>query len=228
MVQNIVLDQHARGRAPASRQVSAWSPIAPRMNTNGVANATWVGISSAMIGRAEILDARPAQLLDERDPVMVRIPEHAPARRSRTRRCRRDRARARANQRRSFGTASEPDQDRRAPKNIAVYFDSSAAPTATPTASHHAPRPVSSTLASEEQHEAGGHQQRRIRRHDHACRPTPSCVTLSRIALVAATRGRRTGSRPSDRPHSSSAARAGSRPAARRARYRRRSSCRRG
>ena len=33
------------------------------------------------------------------------------------------------------------------PKNIAVYFDSNAAPTATPTASHHAPRPVSSTLA---------------------------------------------------------------------------------
>ena len=33
------------------------------------------------------------------------------------------------------------------PKNIAVYFDSSAAPTAAPTASHQAPRPVSSTLA---------------------------------------------------------------------------------
>jgi hypothetical protein len=34
------------------------------------------------------------------------------------------------------------------PKNSAVYFDSSATPTATPTASHHAPCPVASTWAS--------------------------------------------------------------------------------
>src|SRR5438477_495317 len=33
------------------------------------------------------------------------------------------------------------------PKNSAEYFDSNAAPTATPTPSHHAPLPVSSTLA---------------------------------------------------------------------------------
>src|SRR5436309_8948538 len=51
-------------------------------------------------------------------------------------------------QRRNFGTAIS--QIRIAgPKNSAVYFDSSAAPAARPTASHHAPRPVSSTLASE-------------------------------------------------------------------------------
>ena len=34
------------------------------------------------------------------------------------------------------------------PKNSAVYFDSSAQPAAAPTASHHTPRPVCSTLAS--------------------------------------------------------------------------------
>src|SRR3984957_21022407 len=49
-------------------------------------------------------------------------------------------------QRRNFGTVTS--QIRIAgPKNSAVYFDNSAAPTAAPTASHHAPRPVSSTLA---------------------------------------------------------------------------------
>jgi hypothetical protein len=35
------------------------------------------------------------------------------------------------------------------PKNSAVYFDNNAMPTAKPTASHHTPRPVSSTLARE-------------------------------------------------------------------------------
>src|SRR5438477_12729188 len=40
----------------------------------------------------------------------------------------------------------QPDEDRRTKKS-AVYFDSSAVPTAAPTASHHAPRPVSSTFA---------------------------------------------------------------------------------
>src|ERR1700727_3684509 len=49
-------------------------------------------------------------------------------------------------QRRSWGTITS--QIRIAgPKNSAVYFDSNAAPPAAPTASHHAPRPVSSTLA---------------------------------------------------------------------------------
>src|SRR6202000_1626798 len=49
-------------------------------------------------------------------------------------------------QRRSFGTVTS--QIRIAgPKNSAVYFDSNDAPTARPTASHHAPRPVSNTLA---------------------------------------------------------------------------------
>src|SRR5258708_7022654 len=51
-------------------------------------------------------------------------------------------------QRRSFGTTKS--QIRIAgPKNSAVYLDNSAAPTAAPTISHHAPRPVASTLASE-------------------------------------------------------------------------------
>src|SRR4051794_2752130 len=48
-------------------------------------------------------------------------------------------------QRRSFGTIRS--QIRIAgPKNSAVYFDSNAAPTAAPTASHHAPRPVCNTF----------------------------------------------------------------------------------
>src|SRR6202048_2140170 len=51
-----------------------------------------------------------------------------------------------SSQRRNFGTVTS--QIRIAgPKNSAVYFDNSAAPTAAPTASHHAPRPVSSTWA---------------------------------------------------------------------------------
>src|SRR5215813_14784291 len=51
-----------------------------------------------------------------------------------------------SSQRRCFGTTAT--QIRIAgPKNSEVYFDSSAQPTATPTASHHAPCPVSSTLA---------------------------------------------------------------------------------
>src|SRR5450631_509144 len=49
-------------------------------------------------------------------------------------------------QRRNFGTATSQIKIV-GPKNNAVYFDSSAAPMAAPTASHHAPRPVSSTLA---------------------------------------------------------------------------------
>src|SRR5437868_6264408 len=47
---------------------------------------------------------------------------------------------------RRFGTLTS--QIRMAgPKNSAVYFDNSAAPTAAPTASHHSPRPLSNTLA---------------------------------------------------------------------------------
>ncbi len=89
-------------------------------------------------------------------------------------------------QRRSFGTAIS--QIRIAgPKNSAVYFDSSAAPTATPTASHQKPRPVSSTFA---------------RKNSTKLEATKSgasgvtisvptaaiSVTFSRIAAVAATR----------------------------------------
>src|SRR6266481_6944844 len=49
-------------------------------------------------------------------------------------------------QRRSFGTATSHIRIA-GPKNSAVYFDNNAAPTAAPTASHQAPRPVSSTFA---------------------------------------------------------------------------------
>src|SRR5437879_10654156 len=49
-------------------------------------------------------------------------------------------------QRRSFGTLTNQIKIA-GPKNSAVYFDSSAQPTAAPTASHQAPRPVSSSFA---------------------------------------------------------------------------------
>src|ERR1700731_2304627 len=88
--------------------------------------------------------------------------------------------------RRNFGTPTS--QIRIAgPKNNAVDFDSNAAPTAAPAASHHAPRPVSSTLA------------RKNRTKLEATRrgasgvtirvPTAAIsVTLSRMVAVAATR----------------------------------------
>src|SRR5215813_1314732 len=47
---------------------------------------------------------------------------------------------------RNFGTATSQITIA-TPKNIAVYFDSSAQPAAALTASHQAPRPVSSTFA---------------------------------------------------------------------------------
>src|SRR4030088_1489291 len=49
-------------------------------------------------------------------------------------------------QRRSFGTLTSQIKIA-GPKNNAVYFDNNAAPTAAPTASHHAPRPLSNTFA---------------------------------------------------------------------------------
>src|SRR5580692_228552 len=89
-------------------------------------------------------------------------------------------------QRRSFGTATS--QIRIAgPKNSAVYFDSSAAPTAAPTPSHQAPRPVSSTLARQ--------NSTRLEATSSGASgvtisvPTAAIsVTLSRMVAVAATR----------------------------------------
>ena len=66
------------------------------------------------------------------------------------------------------------------PKNIAVYFDSSAHPTAAPTASHHAPRPVSSTFA------------RKNSRKLEATRSGESGVTISvPTAAISVTLSRR-------------------------------------
>ena len=66
MVQNIELISTRAASAPALRQASAWSPIAPRMNTSGVANATWVGISSAMkAGLKSSILARPICLMKD-------------------------------------------------------------------------------------------------------------------------------------------------------------------
>src|ERR1700674_2004407 len=90
------------------------------------------------------------------------------------------------NQRRSLGTLTS--QIRIAgPKSSAVYFDNSATPTAAPTASHHAPRPVSSTLARNNitklEATSNGESGVTIRV------PTAAIsVTLSRMVAVAATR----------------------------------------
>src|SRR6185437_3622455 len=89
-------------------------------------------------------------------------------------------------QRRKAGTATSQIRIP-GPKNSAVYFDSSAEPTATPTASHHAPRPVSSTLARQNSTKLevtnNGESGVTIRV------PTAAIsVTLSRMVAVAATR----------------------------------------
>src|ERR1700686_4958587 len=89
-------------------------------------------------------------------------------------------------QRRSFGTLASQIKIA-GPKNSAVYFDSNAAPTAAPTASHHAPRPVSSTFARQStmklEATSNGESGVTIRVPTAAIR-----VTLSRMVAVAATR----------------------------------------
>ncbi|MGY4468743.1 hypothetical protein ACVWWK_004452 [Bradyrhizobium sp. LB9.1b] len=68
-----------------------------------------------------------------------------------------------------------------------MYFDNSAAPTATPTASHQAPRPVSSTFARKNSTKLEA--TRSGASGVTISVPTEaSSVTLSRMALVAATR----------------------------------------
>src|ERR1700674_1812787 len=89
-------------------------------------------------------------------------------------------------QRRNFGTAASQIKIA-GPKNNAVYFDSNAAPTAAPAASHQAPRPVSSTFArkynTKLEATSSGASGVTIRV------PTAAIsVTLSRMVAVAATR----------------------------------------
>src|SRR5207248_1097093 len=73
------------------------------------------------------------------------------------------------------------------PKNKAVYFDNNAAPTAAPAASHQAPRPVSSTLASANRTK---HEATRTGASGVTIMvPTAAIsVTLSRMVAVAASR----------------------------------------
>src|SRR5712672_912712 len=87
---------------------------------------------------------------------------------------------------RNFGTLTS--QIRIAgPKNSAVYFDNNAAPTAAPTASHHAPRSVASTLARKNRTKleatSRGASGVTIRVPTAAIK-----VTLSSMVAVAATR----------------------------------------
>ena len=78
---------------------------------------------------------------------MLGVPEDDRRKQQPARRARRDRAKARSASAAAWERATS--QIRIAgPKNSAVYFDSSAQPAAAPTASHHTPRPVCSTLAS--------------------------------------------------------------------------------
>src|SRR3981189_3114270 len=90
-------------------------------------------------------------------------------------------------QRRNFGTATSQIKIA-GPKNNEVYFDSNAAPTAAPTASHHAPRPVSNTFARQNSTKleatSSGASGVTI------MVPTAAIsVTLSRMVAVARTRG---------------------------------------
>src|SRR6202011_2382172 len=89
-------------------------------------------------------------------------------------------------QRRSFGTLTSQIKIA-GPKNNAVYFDNNAAPTAAPTPSHHAPRPVSNTFARKNRTKleatSRGASGVTIRVPTAAIR-----VTLSRMVAVAATR----------------------------------------
>src|SRR6202034_4151919 len=115
------------------------------MKTSGVANAIWVGISSPMNESLKLVTSpRPSCLMKETQPCSAfhkmtgekTINAVSPPRYSH----------GESSHRLSLGTLIS--QIRIAgPKNIAVYFDASAAPAAAPTASHHAPRPLSSTLA---------------------------------------------------------------------------------
>ncbi len=91
-----------------------------------------------------------------------------------------------SSQRRNFGTATSQIKIA-GPKNNEVYFDSNAAPTAAPTASHHAPRPVSNTFARKNRTKleatSSGESGVTIRV------PTAAIsVTFRRIVAVAATR----------------------------------------
>src|SRR6202045_4571664 len=89
-------------------------------------------------------------------------------------------------QRRNFGTLASQIKIA-GPKNSAVYFDSNAAPTAAPTANHHAPRPVSSTFARKNSTklEATSNGASGVT----IMVPTAAIsVTLSRMVAVAATR----------------------------------------
>src|SRR3982074_708570 len=89
-------------------------------------------------------------------------------------------------QRRSFGTLTSQIKIA-GPKNNAVYFDNNAAPTAAPTASHHAPRPLSNTFARKNRTKleatSRGASGVTIRVPIAAIR-----VILSRMVAVAATR----------------------------------------
>src|SRR5437588_7683759 len=89
-------------------------------------------------------------------------------------------------QRRSFGTLTSQIKIA-GPKNKAVYFDNNAAPTAAPAASHQAPRPVSSTLASANRTK---HEATRTGASGVTIMvPTAAIsVTLSRMVAVAASR----------------------------------------
>src|SRR3979411_90154 len=117
------------------------------MNTSGVANAIWVGINSVMnAGLKSSIFARPSCLIKEtqwRSAFQRMTGENIKSETTPPRY-----GHGEISQRRSFGMATSQIRIAR-PKNIAVYFDNSAAPTAAPTASHHAPRPVSRTFARE-------------------------------------------------------------------------------
>ena len=167
---------------------------------------------------------RPPHLLDEGDPVMIGVPEDD-RRKQRQRDEPAEIEPGRDQPAPQFGNGDQPDQDRRPEEQRGVFRQQRAAGGG---ADRQPPRAAAGLqhLGERKQHEAGSHQQRRVRRDDHGADRGHQRDVQKDRATSRPRAGRRTGWRRPDRSPSSSAAPAGSRPAARRTRYRRRSWCR--
>ena len=115
-------------------------------------------------GRPEILDPGAAELLDEGDPLVIGVPEND----RREDQKRNDAAEIRPGRDQpapQFRHRHQPDQDRRTEKQRGVFRQQRSADR---DADREPPRAASGLqyLGEKKQHEARGHQQRRIRRHD--------------------------------------------------------------
>ena len=113
----------------------------------------------------EILDPRTSELLDEGDPLVIGVPEqhggeHGKRHQGAEIGPKRDQPAP------HFWDGYEPDQDRRAKEHRGVFRKQCGTDG---RADRKPPRATAGLeqLGAEQQHEAGGDQQRRVRRHDH-------------------------------------------------------------